>query len=198
MPTAHCESIYENPLLSLPVAGLLRYRVLRHPDLPKGPCPAAAYFFCNPDFRSRPGEDELPGTKDQFPAFPNVPLATKATCVLALAFAEATCPPAAAMSVNKTSRRPRAAGASGWLVRCVGVPLGYARRCFCPVEAAAAICHGGLLTGHSAAVLSATTRCFREITRSISVLQPAFSAHFSCSLLGDVIVPTTAWPPLYT
>ena len=69
---------------------------------------------------------------------------------------------------------------------------------FAPVEAAAAICHGGLLTGHSAAVLSATTRCFREITRSISVLQPAFSAHFSCSLLGDVIVPTTAWPPLYT
>src|SRR5438046_8300438 len=39
---------------------------------------------------------------------------------------------------------------------------------FAPVEAAAAIGHGGLLTGQSAAVLGATSRCFREITRWVS------------------------------
>src|SRR5438876_125381 len=60
---------------------------------------------------------------------------------------------------------------------------------FAPVQAAAAICHGGLLTGQAAAALGTTPRCFPEITRWVSVLQPAFSAHFSCSWLGDATVP---------
>src|SRR5207245_115084 len=47
---------------------------------------------------------------------------------------------------------------------------------FAPVQAAAAICHGGLLTGQAAAALGTTPRCFPEITRWVSVLQPAFSA----------------------
>jgi len=63
---------------------------------------------------------------------------------------------------------------------------------FAPVQAAAAIGHAGLLTGQAAAVLGTTARCFPEITRWVSVLQPAVSAHFSCSWWGDATAPTTA------